>query len=371
MKIFISSLISGFEPFRAAARAAVESLGHEPVMAEDFGSQPHSPQIACFQGLRSADLVVLMLGERYGTPQATSGLSPTHEEFVEARGHKQILLFVQERVSPEAAQAKLIIEAQGWESGLFRDGFRTDVDLRAVITRAIHRYELAHAAGPVDTPGLVSAAQSMLGRTLPGARQGSQLLRLATASGPRTRALRPAQLEAEELRDAIQQHATFGASQRIFDKTAGVECQIEDEALLLTQESGAAIRLTEWGDIELRLPLERSSNRSRGSVLMGIIEESVLRELTLGIEFANWLLDMVDPTQRLTHLAIGAKIEASDYMGWRTQAEQDASPNSGSMRMAVSPAKPVTTDRPRAALKFDAHSIAEDLMVPLRRLWKA
>jgi hypothetical protein len=41
MKIFVSSLITGMEPFRAAAREAIIQLGHEPVMAEDFAhSQP-------------------------------------------------------------------------------------------------------------------------------------------------------------------------------------------------------------------------------------------------------------------------------------------------------------------------------------------
>lgn len=371
MKIFVSSLISGFEHFRFAARAAIESLGHEPVMAEDFNSQPNSPQIACLQGLRSADLVVLLLGERYGTAQGSSGIAPTHEEFVEARGRKPILLFVQEDISPEPNQKKLITDAQGWEGGLFREGFRSSDDLRVCITRAIHRYEVAHAAAPVDTPGLIAAAERMLANPLPRAFQGSQLLRLAIAMGPRTRALRPAQLEAVELSDTIQQHATFGASFRLFEKTAGVESRVEGEALLLTQENGNAIRLTECGDIELRLQLERGGKQSRSSVPMGIIEESVLRELTHGVEFTNWLLDKIDPTQRLTNLAIGAMIEASDYLGWRTQAEQDASPNAGSMRMSASPSKPVTTDRPRAALKFDARTIAEDLMVPLRRLWRA
>ncbi|MGN6094546.1 MAG: DUF4062 domain-containing protein, partial [Luteibacter jiangsuensis] len=35
-RIFISSLISGMEAVRAAARQAVLDLGFEPVMAEDF-----------------------------------------------------------------------------------------------------------------------------------------------------------------------------------------------------------------------------------------------------------------------------------------------------------------------------------------------
>jgi hypothetical protein len=40
MKVFISSLINGMEPIRAAASAAVTALGHDPVMAEDFGALP-------------------------------------------------------------------------------------------------------------------------------------------------------------------------------------------------------------------------------------------------------------------------------------------------------------------------------------------
>ena len=370
MKVFVSSLISGFEPFRAAARTAIESLGHDPVMAENFGSQPNSPQVACLQGLRTAELVVLVLGERYGYPQPGSGLSPTHEEFSEARSRKPILLFVQEGVSPELAQANLISEAQGWERGLFREAFRTAEELRAQITRAIHRYEIAHAAAPLDVPSLITEAAKILDHQVQDRQQSTPFIRLCIVPGPRARVLRPAELEAEDLSDAIQQQASFIASSRVFDKAAGVERQIDGESLFLTQQSGAAISLTENGDIELRLPLERSNERSRGGFTMGIIEESVLRELTLGISFADWLLDKVDPTKRLTHLALGTIIQASDFMGWRTQAEQDASPNSGRMRMTSSPTKPVTTDIPRAALKFDAREIAEDLMVPLRRQWK-
>ena len=66
MRIFLSSLISGMEDRRTAVARAVRALGHEPVMAEDFGAQPVSPQIACLQGARESAAVVLILGERYG-----------------------------------------------------------------------------------------------------------------------------------------------------------------------------------------------------------------------------------------------------------------------------------------------------------------
>ena len=371
MKIFLSSLISGFEPYRAAARAAVESLGHEAIMAEDFGSQANSPQVACLQGLRASHLVVLLLGARYGSLQPGSGLSPTHEEFTEARGLKPILLFVEDGVAYEPAQQALVTEAQGWESGLFRDGFKNPEELRALITRAIHRHELAHAAAPLDVESLKAAVQALLASSGRDGRSGSPFLRLAFAGGPRSRILRPAQLEADEIADVIHQQAMFGTEPRLFDRGGAVHRSIDDEALVVRQESGAMVKLNENADIELCLPLERSQGRSgMGGLLQGIIEENVLRELRLGVGFANWLFDHVDSTRRLTHVGIGARIEAANYMGWRTQAEQNASPNTRPMRASESPAQTVLTDRPRAALKFDEAVIGEDLMVPLRRQWK-
>jgi hypothetical protein len=103
MRIFLSSVISGMEEYRAAARQGAETLGHTVTAAEDFGASPLSPQQVCLAGVRDADLVVLLLSERYGTPQG-SGLSPTHEEYRAARGVKPVLAFVQTGVTPEPGQ---------------------------------------------------------------------------------------------------------------------------------------------------------------------------------------------------------------------------------------------------------------------------
>src|SRR2546423_4923474 len=94
MKVFISSVISGFEAYREAAAHAARILGHEVVRAEDFGASPDSPQRACLAAVRAADTVLLLLGARYGDPQP-SGLSPTHEEYREAREIRSVLAFVQ------------------------------------------------------------------------------------------------------------------------------------------------------------------------------------------------------------------------------------------------------------------------------------
>jgi hypothetical protein len=60
-------------------------------------------------------VVVLLLSERYGTPQL-SRLSPTHDEYREARGSKPMLALVQTGVTPEPTQEKFIDEASTWKA---------------------------------------------------------------------------------------------------------------------------------------------------------------------------------------------------------------------------------------------------------------
>lgn len=372
MKIFVSSLIGGFEQFRAAARSAIVALRHEPVVAENFGAQANSPQIACLQGVRSADLVVLILGARYGFVQGSSGVSPTHEEYLEARGTKPILMFVQEGVEREEAQAKFISDAGTWQAGHFRAGFKTADELRDLVTRAIHDYQLANAAGPLDVSAMSAAALDMLPKARQSSHSSSPTLHVSIVGGPMQRLLRPAELEAPRLADAIHQQALF-VEPKLFSKSKGAESEINGSALVLKQERGAGIQLGEDGSILLSLPLDRTEGgRRNGFGMFAVIQEDVLRELAAALSFGAWLLDKIDATQRVTHVALAASIEASDHLGWRTQAEQDASPNSATMRMSSGQQPPTaSTDRPRAALRFQAAELAEDLMVPLRRQMKA
>ncbi|WP_460060479.1 DUF4062 domain-containing protein [Pseudomonas sp. S2_A05] len=40
MKVFVSSVVGGFEQYRAAARKAITLLEHAPVMCEELGARP-------------------------------------------------------------------------------------------------------------------------------------------------------------------------------------------------------------------------------------------------------------------------------------------------------------------------------------------
>jgi hypothetical protein len=367
MKIFISSLIGGFESIRAAARSAIETLNHDPIMAEDFVAQPNSPQIACLQGVRKADLVVLILGERYGNVEGSSGKSPTHEEYLEARGKKPILIFTQAGVSRDLKQAAFASEVEGWEGGFFREPFTDASDLQTHVIRAIHQHELAHASAPLDLKLLEKNARDLVQQSHRNS-PNSPFLKLAIVGGPIQQILRPIEMENDSFAEELNKQALFG-DYRLFKTSSGVDTGIDDADLFLEQKDGARIQLSEQGTLQFRQPLEKLTERERpgfGGLPM-LIEETVIDQLNAVIAYASWVLERIDSTQRLSHVGIAALIEGADYTGWRTQAEHDASPNAARIMYGGREPKPIVLSTPRAALRFRRAQLAEDLMVSLRR----
>lgn len=369
MRIFISSLITGFETQRAAVRRAITTLRHDPVMAEDFGAQPNSPQIACMQGLRSSDMMVLILGEHYGFVPQNSTLSATHQEYREARETKPVLAFVQEGISPGPEQAAFIAEVQAWEGGLFRGGFVAADDLQDSVTRALHDVTLANATGPVDEQEMMTSAFALLPRENRN-HVTSAVLELVIVGGPRQRILRPVELEDEDLAVQLEQWALYGKS-RLFDRSLGTNSGLDGDDLVLSQESGASIRLTEHGSIAVRVPLDELRSRARGTDHMSgmvIIEESVQHRLRIALDYAAEIIDHIDRTQRLTHLVVAARLTGVEHRGWRTQEQHAARPNSVQLGIGGERERPpVTLTIRRAALGLDRTVLVEDILVPLRR----
>ena len=372
MKVFVSSLIVGLEDYRSAAKEAIGLLGHQPVMAETFGARTSSSQVACLNGVRESDLVVLILGQRYGSEQA-SGISATHEEFREAKASKPILTFVED-TNHDAKQSEFIREAGGWNSGLQRTQFSSASDLGKKITKAIYDFALANATVPLDPKELEARARALVPKLERDS--SSPILRFAVAAGPRQALLRPAQIEAPGLADAIEQNALFGQPP-IFNRKLGTENKLRGGALHVFQSNqhsvGSQIAVWETGDLLIQVVLERPTTNSSFSA---VIEETVASSLEACVRQAAWILDYIDSTERISHIALAASLDGSTAFGWRTQAEQASSPNSGSVSMFgrdEERSRPVMLTPPhqtRPALKMAAPRIVEDLLVLLRRQWK-
>ena len=364
MKVFISSVISGFEAYREAAARAISSLGYEVVRAENFGASASSPQQACITVAREADLVVLLLGARYGAKH-TSGLSATHEEYQEARKHRAVMAFVQEGVEFESDQGDFIREVRKWETGNLTSGFSTEEELRDVVTRELHRHVVSVAARPIDDQELLGRAEEAIGMGSPGWSEPQLVLSLA--SGPRQEVLRPGELEHESFAREIQQLALFGPD-ALFAVEARTQTNLRTDWLVLSQEN-SAIEVNSAGGVVIRRPAIRVG---WDHSLPSLIEEDIEEQLTTALQFVAAMLERIDPLRRLSHVGIIAGLVHVAYQGWRTRAEHARSPNSmtlgGSRELAVAHLTPGV--RARAEVNQRADELAHDLVVLLRREFK-
>lgn len=367
MKVFISLLITGMEPIRAAARAAVQGLGYEPKMAEDFVAMPTSPQVACLEGVRQSGLVILILGKDYGWKQP-SGISATHEEYREARGNRPVIAFVQDGVDRDPDEKAFAREVEEWEGGLFRGGFTTPEDLQVKIGRAVHEYMMSRAAGPVDGAALLDRAISLLPKERRGYSSGVRHLAVAVACGPAQDILRPSQIEDRGLAEHLAQSTMFGPA-RVLDRAKGVSETVEGGTLVLRQERESSVTLFPQGDLLLVLPLARSDD-----MMVGVVEEDIEALLRQALRFATATLDHVDPTQRLTHTVLATAITDAEMLVWRTRREVSASRGSvsyGFDRGDPGPVHLTPALKTRAALRHDEANLVEDLVTLLRRAYRS
>jgi hypothetical protein len=364
MKIFLSSVIRGFEPYRDAAARVAKALHHEVKRAEDFTASPATPQQACLAGVRWAEAVILILGARYGELQA-SAISPTHEEYREARQRCPVLVMLERGAKHEPAQREFVREVQAWTTGHYTASFSDADELRDAVTAALHDLELARATGPVDEGEILGRARALI----PDTRYRLQgvTLALVVAGGPRQQVLRPRDLESTDLEEELTREALFGPF-RVFDRTAGTRHSIRGNALVIEQDR-ASLHVDQLGTVRLIVPAERP--RTRGdflSISVSVaIREDIEELLQRALRFVAWVLDRIDPVRRMSDVVLVANLEGA--LAWRTRAEHERSPNSFSMRMSNEPATVYLTParRHRAALSQDTAVIAEDLAAVLGR----
>lgn len=158
-KIFVSSVIKDFETFRQAAQTGIELLGHAPVMAEKFSSRTYSSEVACISEVQNSDLVVLVLGNKYGF-KTSENISVTHSEYLAAKkSGKPILVFVQD-CEMEDEQISFKKEIEVYDSGFFRTKFSSPEELKDLVVKSIRTWELEKTA--VNTEAFMERVKSIL-----------------------------------------------------------------------------------------------------------------------------------------------------------------------------------------------------------------
>jgi Domain of unknown function (DUF4062) len=364
VRVFISSLITGYESLRNAAATAIATLDDQPVRAEDFPASSTSPQQACLAGVRASDAVVLILGDSYGVVQQ-SGLSATHEEYREARESRPVLVFIQQDLQADPRQLEFVHEVQGWERGHYTAQFTDADDLRNLVTRALHEFALANEAAPLNDAELVGRARALIPEQHYTNRAA---VLVAVAPGPARAVVRPAELEGERLRRFLLAEALTGDF-AVLTPASGTDETVQHDTIQLHQRQvERLITLNEGGCVAVTQPAVEDDGWRTG--IPAIIEENVVEVIERSLRFVTRILDYIDPPGRLTHIAPLVAVVGAGYLPWRTRGQQEHSPNAatigigGSGNVVVALTPPV---RRRPALIHDNATLAQDFAARLRR----
>lgn len=144
-KVFVSSVIGGFESYRAVVRSAIVLMGDQAVMVEDFGARPHSSEVACLSEVAQSDIYLLVMGERYGF-ETEQGISVTQAEFREARASGRPILVFMQAIDMEPKQQEFRQEVEDFASGYFRATFGSETELKDQIIKGLRQYDQAQSA---------------------------------------------------------------------------------------------------------------------------------------------------------------------------------------------------------------------------------
>jgi hypothetical protein len=234
------------------------------------------------------------------------------------------------------------------------------------VTRALHDWELSQQAGPVDEDELMARTAELLPtRSAPAA--GIAPLYVVVAGAPSRQLLRPSALDDASLRRDMQREAVYG-DRPVFDPQQGVHEPVIQGTSLLIAQADAQITLDEQGNVRVSRPARDSGRNVRAiGGLPSLIEEEVRDRVADGIRYVGWLLNRVDPTNRLRRVGLACRLAGIGYLPWRTRAEAAQSPNSASMGSGLEAADMPPVVLARAALLFDTTRLADDITVRLRR----
>ncbi len=136
-RVFVSSVIRGFQEIRQAAREGITEAGGEPVLVnEDFPSLSTSSRTACLDAVASCDAFVVIVGELGGWI-APSGKLVVEEEYEEAKRRQLPVLVFLRNVARDDDATRLAGTLSDYVDGHLRVMFSTPDELREQLIKAL------------------------------------------------------------------------------------------------------------------------------------------------------------------------------------------------------------------------------------------
>jgi CheY-like chemotaxis protein len=148
ISVFVSSPMRELEAERRIVKQAIKELGpqYNPELAEDWRARPEPPVEIWQRAAKECDIFVLLLGQEYGTPSPRAGISPTEDEYNQARAASKPILVFQKEIPEQQRDPALIAfmaRLHDPSTGHLVRSFRTSTQLRAEVQMAIREIKLS------------------------------------------------------------------------------------------------------------------------------------------------------------------------------------------------------------------------------------
>ena len=382
MSRFFISYTGSDEPWAQWIAFRLEEAGHEArIQAWDF--RPGSDFVVeMHKALAECDHVVAVVSPAYlESGFATSEWAAAMGDDPVGAKRRLIPVRVEDVVPPGLLRNRVYVDLMGLSEEEARAALLTGVgEQRAKPTVVPFPGQMRPSRSTPPFPGApASTPQGLSPTTLPEAdvmaravaalpsfRSGSSgMLHIVVATDAAQRLMRPSDFDGDTLGRSLQQLALFDAP--VLDVGEGVHVKREATGMLTLEQRYARVTVDECGTVVVTMP---AAHRSRTmAVLSSLIEEDVADDIEHCLVFASRALDLLDVAFSIQSVAVAAAITGGGYLGWRTRAEQQASPHSMSMSISAPDSAVAQLDRVyrRADLLSQAREIALDLTALLGR----
>lgn len=309
-RVFISSVMDAFQPFREAARKGVIAAGGNPILIEDFPSLDASSRSACLDLVRSSDVYLVIIGDRPGS--SPLGKPVVEEEFEEARRRKVPRLMFLQNVTRDSETQELEKRLSHYVHGKFRKTFVTPDELTTEITAALR---LMFGEVEMQMEKNDASAVELL---LDGRHDSyATLLRLAFIPERKDEVFDVLDFDREEFRRLLFQIGHHD-DVRLFDYEQGTKSMdVDGRDLVVTQEPrrggaaeiGVTVRLHENGSVMIEQTLSgRRKDRQGLGIDIQIAESDIAEAIRSGVAFVNALYEKHDPGHRYSTFLYGAVV---------------------------------------------------------------
>jgi hypothetical protein len=344
--------MDGFQDRRAAARAAIESVGAEPVMAEDFPAGSTSPRNACLDGVASSDACVFVIGARGGWA-APSGKLVVEEEYEEAIRRNLLVSVYIEETKRDSATDALVSRLSDYVSGHFRATYGGADDL----TTVMH----AHLEGmlkPLRLP-MTDLNEIVERVSRPYELQYQTTARLVVAPERHEEVIDRVTIDQEAFIDNVLAigHAAPG---KLFDFRAAKEHALLGDALVITESADrrrhsvtTRLEITPEGvtTIDKIVSPDDPSHAFDIASTFFLVRGDVERSLSTMLSFVGRFFDSVDPFQRHQRFICGVSFAG---VGHRSLVDKLEARSSYSMASDVQGAVVLENPRVIARATFSA-----------------